>query len=557
MNLQPTNNQNGHVETDMFDIGGFLRFFSEAARVHKFIVLFTCLLTLVLVTWYVYVWPPIYSVDAQLVAERDLDPSRDTFYASWQIFRKEDARDEIKLFTAGVILKEVIEKNNLKFDDVYHPFMTHASYVWEKSWLGKEYKAIKSKFVPDRDELPKDQQEFGRTMEGLKAGIAIAIEGDSNVATVTVKGPNNKVAGVANSLIDAYLANRKARHAQEAQAAYEVLTREAERAGAELAAVRDKREAFATRNGLLMDFQKETQDVKELTDLETSIANHKAKLSALQGSLDEVQARMKDEPPEKVLASIRELNTVRENAKLKRLELQTALIGLRNKYREDSPEVREAVADLAKLDALIAQEPEQIDRSVTKGVNATYQQLTASRLDLMSQLEAERGALATQEQIDGQMRQHLEALPQLTSAATDIQRDYDILKEKYQRLLFRRMEAQVSATSAEAAPASVRVVDYAQPPSSKYWPRMKYLYPGALAVGLLLGMLAAVIRSLTAGRLLQSDVDLGRIASPVYATVAFGERHRSLTVLPRQAAPVELPANTPQKETDRSREAGM
>jgi uncharacterized protein involved in exopolysaccharide biosynthesis len=166
MNLQPTKSQNGHVETDMFDIGSFLRFFSEAARVHKFIVLFTCLLTLVLVTWYVYVWPPIYSVDAQLVAERDLDPSRDTFYASWQIFRKEDARDEIKLFSTGAILKEVIEKNNLKFDDVYHPFMTHASYLWEKSWLGREYKAIKNKFAPDRDELPKDQQEFGRTMEG-------------------------------------------------------------------------------------------------------------------------------------------------------------------------------------------------------------------------------------------------------------------------------------------------------------------------------------------------------------------------------------------------------
>jgi uncharacterized protein involved in exopolysaccharide biosynthesis len=552
---QVNNGHNGHADTDMFDVGGFLRFFAEAVRLHKFLVLFTCLLTLAAATWYVYAWPPIYLVEAQLVAERNLDPSRDTFYASWQVFRKEDARDEVELFKAGPVLRDVIEKNKLTYDDVYHPFLSHAGYLWQKSWLGRQYATLKSRFVPE-PEVSKEREEFGRTLGGLKDGIAIAGEGDSNVATVTVKGPTPRVTDIANSLIDSYLAHRKRRHIEEARSAYDVLTAEAERAGHELAAVRERRERFASENGLLVEFQKETQDVKALTEIEIVNSNHRAKISALEGSLNEISARLLDEPPEKVLSSIKEINHVRETAKLKRLELQTSLFGLRTKYREDSPEVQEALGDLAKLDALIAQEPEHIDRSVTKGVNTVHQQLTASRLQLMTELEGERSLLATQEETAAQLRQRLRVLPVLIGSATDLQREYDIVKEKYQRLLFRRMEAEVSATSLEAAPASVRIVDYASPPSSKFWPRLKYLYPGALFVGLAFGSLAAVIRTLTGGRLLRSDVNRGRIASPVYATIAFEGRARPLTVLPRQSKQLELPAATPRKETERSREAG-
>src|SRR5215469_10823759 len=101
MSFEIDRNQNGHLDADMFDIGGFLRFFAESVRLHKGIVLVTCVITLIATTWYVYAWPPIYSVEAQLQAERELDPSRDTFYASWQVFRKEDPRDELKLFMTG------------------------------------------------------------------------------------------------------------------------------------------------------------------------------------------------------------------------------------------------------------------------------------------------------------------------------------------------------------------------------------------------------------------------------------------------------------------------
>jgi len=62
-----------------------------------------------------------------------------------------------------------------------------------------------------------------------------------------------------------------------------------------------------------------------------------------------------------------ELNTVRESATMKRLELQAALISTLNRYREDSPEVAELRSNIAKFDQLIAASPERIERGSTEG----------------------------------------------------------------------------------------------------------------------------------------------------------------------------------------------
>ncbi|HVZ19023.1 MAG TPA: GNVR domain-containing protein [Terriglobales bacterium] len=552
------NGHSGYVDTDMFDVAGFVRLVSRSVRHHRAIVLITCAATLVLVTMYVLIWPPIYRVEAKLAAERDMDPARDQFYSNWQVFRKDDARDEIQLFTAGPVLRKVIDENKLTYDDVYHPFMDHVSYLWEKSWPGRAYMAVKRTISPDPDAPNAQTKQLGRIMDGMKAAITVEPVADTHIATLEVKGPNRHVAEITNSLINAYLEYRSQRHATEAEKAVAVLNREADRAREELAVVRDRRSAFARANGLMMDFQKESLDIKELTGVETGISNEKAKIASLEASLKEVETEQKAENPLKVLSSTQELNSVRENAMQRKLELQTSLIGLRDKYREDSPEVQEVVADIAKLDVLIASEPEKIDRSVTHGVNTIHDQLLANRDQLQAELEGTRAALTSMQDKADSMRGHLTKLPELMSTAQDLNREYDIAAEKYKQLLLRKMEAEVSSAAVEAAPGTVTVVDYAIPPSSKYWPRLKYLYPGAVLVGLLLGTIAAVLRTLTAGRLMKEHIDRGRIAYPVYATIPLGGRARALTVFPHQSEHARFSANAPRErsENNRSERAG-
>ena len=519
----------------MFDVAGFIRLVTRSVKHHKPIVLWTLIIVLNLVTIYVAIWPPTYRVEAKLAAERDLDPARDQFYSNWQVFRKDDPRDELQLFTAGPVLREVVEKNHLTYDDVYHPFLDHLSYLWERSWPGRAYTSLKDKLMPSSDAPNKDAKDLGRTVSGLKAGIHIEPVADTHIALLTVKGPNRHVNEVANSVIDSYLAFRAQRHAAEAQKAVQVLNQEAERARAELDEVRRRRDQFASDNGLMIEFQKESLDIKELTGLETGLTTENSKIASLQASLRAIEEEERREQPLRVLSSTRETNAVLESARQRRLELQTSLIGLRDRYREDSPEIQEVKTDLAKLDTMIAQEPAQIDRSVTEGLNSTREQLITNRNQLQSELQGTRAAADSMNGKAEKMRSRLAQLPVMMSAAQDITREYDVAAEKYKQLLFRRMEAEVSSSALKASPATVNVLEYADQPMSKYWPRLKYLYPGAILGGLLLGVLAAVLRSLTAGRLLLDHIAQGRIPYPLHATIPTGGS-TNVFVLPRPAA---------------------
>lgn len=551
MDMHDGNRRDAYAEADMFDLSGFVTLFTGAIRHHRRLILVTCALTLLAAIVYAVVWPPVYRVQAQLMAERELDPARDVFYANWQVFRKADTRDEVVLFTSGPVLREVIERNDLTYDDVYHPFLSHAGYLARQSWVGRAYRSVKNWIFPDPDPVTPEEEDRGRTLDGLTAGVSIAGEQDSNVATVTVKGPSPRVAEIANSIIDTYLEYRTEQFKSEAQTAFDVLSEEAESARAELDEIVARREAFAKEHGLLVEFQKETQDIGALTQVESRAADLQSQISSLRASLDEVEAQLREEDPETVLSSVRELNPVREDAKLRYLDVQTRLINLRSRYREDSPEVQDAVAELEQLQAVIDSEPEHIDRSVTAGINSNYQQLTQSRDKLSSDLEGVQAALESTEQTASEMRSRLSTLPTVMETATALNREYGVASEKYQRLLLRRMEAQVSATSTDAAPASVRVVDYASVPTGKYWPRMKFLLPGALLFGLTLGTLAAVLRSLTAGRLLRSHMHQGRVGAPVFATIALGDRAPKLIArAPMRGARALAPSEPPSLPTD-------
>src|SRR5207237_6669838 len=138
----------------------------DATRHYRMLVFLTCLMTMGLVALYIYVWPPIYSVEATLMSEPDYDYQRDTFYTGWDVFRKDESRTELELITSGPVLADVVRKEKLTYDDVYHPFLSQVSYFWEKSLVGRNYRKVKEWFIPvsEADATSKEDLEFTRTV---------------------------------------------------------------------------------------------------------------------------------------------------------------------------------------------------------------------------------------------------------------------------------------------------------------------------------------------------------------------------------------------------------
>src|SRR6478735_117258 len=127
-------------DPDTFDVRGSLLSVYRTAILEWRMIAVTCAVVLVVVAAYAIWWPPIYQVEATLMSEGDRDTARDSFYSGWSVFRKDDMRTEGELFSSAPVLKEVIEREKLTYDDIYHPFGSHLAYLWQKSLVGRAYR---------------------------------------------------------------------------------------------------------------------------------------------------------------------------------------------------------------------------------------------------------------------------------------------------------------------------------------------------------------------------------------------------------------------------------
>jgi uncharacterized protein involved in exopolysaccharide biosynthesis len=534
--LNPTN---GQPEVDTFDVRSSVRSIADAVRHEKKLVIFTCGLMLALVTVYIIVWPPIFTTTAVLMVERDTDPVRDSFYLGWNVFRKDDARTEIELMTAGPVLKEVIEKRKLGYDDVYHPFMSHLTHLWETSYVGRTYRAAKRWLLGSDDDLAptEEELELARNIVDMRAGVSIDPVAESNVGRLTVKGPSRRVAEIANTLVDVYLERRSERHLSEARRSYEILTDQVSQAADELKGIEERRLEFARENTLAFDFQKESLEVEKLTNLEESIRATQSTIASQGARLRELEAQIAREPETRTTATVFESNAVREAARLKELELETALVAARNHFREDSPEVREILDDIEEIQALAAKSEEKIEKTSTESLNGHRQEMISQRDEIRQELEGARAGLAVMEANAVELRDRLRRVPALQTSLRDMDREYALSQEKYQKLLAKQAQAAVSVATAPAAMQSMRVVEYAVPPARKSWPRTKVLYPAALLIGLMLGIAAAVALGYVSGRVRREHIDGGRGTLPLYGTLSLPREGLPLSVIARRARP--------------------
>jgi uncharacterized protein involved in exopolysaccharide biosynthesis len=340
------------------------------------------------------------------------------------------------------------------------------------------------------------------------------------VGRVVMRGPNRRVADVINTWLKIYSVTRGERHLSEAKIAFDALSVQVDIASKELAAVSARRVGFLDSHALVFDLQKESQDVKTLAEIENSMITTRQKIAGLEATLSSVESSLTQQTPTTKLQTITELNALRENAAQRRQELQASLIMTLNHYRQDSPEVAELRDSIVQFDKLIAASPDRVERGSTEGLNSVHQQLLLNRNSLQAELGGARASLVSLEASAVKLRASLVKVPAIQDELRLLDRYYGSAAEKFQALLSKRAQVEVSMATATATTPSLRVVDYAVTPSSRYWPRAKILYPAALAVGLLLGLLAAQIKRLAGGRVRRDSWGRRQGDAPLYGSVA-------------------------------------
>jgi uncharacterized protein involved in exopolysaccharide biosynthesis len=315
------------------------------------------------------------------------------------------------------------------------------------------------------------------------------------------------------------------------------LTEEANAAEGALRTLERERIEFLRKNGLGLGIEKEKFEIQKLADLEERAADTRSKIASAESSLGELERQIRAEPATRTITTSFEMNMQRETTKMKRLELQTQLVFMRGRYREDSPEVKELLANIAGLDAIVAEASERVPKSSTDALNAARLDLLTRENNVRSDLAGLKGALAAMQQREAQLRSRMALLPTLEATLHGYDRQYKFEQEMYLNLVGKRAQAAVSVAGLRAMP-SIRIVAEAVRPDGKTWPKNIILYPLALAGGLILGLAIALAKAVVLDRVRRQHVVLGRGSAPFYGLVSLPTKApRISVVMPERLAP--------------------
>ena len=487
---------------DSFDFRRTLLGLHRSVVRHVLLIATTMMITVGVGIAYIMIWPPIFVADVLLAAESEKDGPRSEFYNSWHVFRKNQLADEVQLFTAPSVLTRVVDRLGLTYDEVYHPFMSHVTYLWMTSTVGKTYRRAKEwVFPPKRNPYSPTPEEVdrARTIADFRAGVAIESVSDSSVGRLVVRGPTPRVAEVANTLVAVYLEMRIERQRREADHAFDALTGEVAKAREELRVVESRMEQYFTQNSLLLAMEKDKLDISRLETLRGMIVETEASLANGKRTLEEIERQIAAEKPEMVTARLVRINPAREvlTDRLSQMSLQRRQLLIH--YRADAPEVRDLDKQLGAVREQLAREGVDQVASSTIAVSDAYESLRRRKGQLEADIAGQQAGLVVRRAEEVRLGAIVATIPQKVKSSHELERDRYLVEKRYTALQDKLSVAAVSRAMASIAPATIQVIDAATAPDKQSWPQAKLILAAAAALGLAAGIGLAVLIDLMSG----------------------------------------------------------
>lgn len=488
-----TNEAVPHVpEADSFQIRASLEAIVQSLKLHRWLVLACVVLTTSLVIAYMAIWPPTFEAEVLVSADAGEDPQRNAFYQGWNIFRKDTLIDEATLMTAPPVLKEVIRRMDLRYDEVYHPFTSYAVHLWGESWVGRAYRSVKhtifppavSPYAPSAKEL-----EYAKVLKDLKEGVRVQQVGEASIGVLMVKGSTQRVSEIANTIVAVYLEQRRARFVGEAQDAYKSLQQETDKALEQLRQAEADIKQFYADNGMLLLFEKERSQIGQLLELDSQVTDLEAQVAASRNEMAVIDRELSSEGVQ--LGANRVYRDNANKDRLVRLEIQLA--DANQLYQPNSPEVRDLEEQIALAKAGLGGGAGQPVMRNMLSISEAYEVARRKKLELNAKLQGDMATLRVKRAEYAELQAMLNSLPRQTQVNRELERRQLKHESTYRSLNEKLTMAEVSMATAKSAPSSMRVIEPASPPEKPRWPNSKLLVLVGMLSGLLIGVVAALL----------------------------------------------------------------
>ncbi|MFK8049359.1 MAG: GumC family protein [Halioglobus sp.] len=508
-------------EADSFDFQKSLEVVKQALFCHKALIAGTMAATVLLVIVYMMAFPANFEARVILIADSTEDAQRGEFYNHWNVFRRNALNDEGEMMVSAPLVGKVVDELELKYEDVYHSFMNHVGYLWVESWIGKAYRKVKYSIFPRPTlySLSPEELERGKTILSFKDGIILQPFPETNLAALVARGPSPRIADTLNVLVDHYLLGRKERMLEEADTAYAALKQEADKSRAQLLDLELQLEKHHEENNMLLTFEKDKLQVTTWLKLQSSIVELESQKAHLTATLKEIDRQLESEEKNVVGSRVQIKNSARVTLRNQIVQLKIAMEQTKLRYSPGSPEVTEIQAQIDALTELWSAEEEVEQSQAIQSISETYQALQTQKSTLQAELSGIIANLEVKRKADKEMDAALKLLPKKINQTRALDRERSLLEISFNGLSQKLATAAISRATIASAPPAIRVVTYAEYPEKPIWPKTKLLLLGALIVGAIMGVLAAIILDFIYARVSRYRLSATSSQLEVYAIV--------------------------------------
>ena len=385
----------------------------------------------------------------------------------------------------------------------------------------------------DLDIQAKNETQFESLIDSLQRNIKISGSDRENIYVISYSNPvPQRALSVVQETLNTFVENRLGSSRADSQAAESFLNSE----------IAEYENRLVEAELRLSDFKKNRMAMLQgnETDYYSQLTQEKRRLEAARLELREQETRLAsarsqltgEEPVFGVMPFAGGSGGVATQFDERIRSLSAQLDGLLIRYTENHPDVLETKRLLERLKSQREEELQLVASSMPEGrtgnsfnQNPVYQELRINVARLETEVASSRVRVqAYADQVED-LESKLNLIPEIEAEFTGLNRDYQITKSKYEALLGKREQAELSRR-AEATEQDVQfnIIEPPRVPLTPSGPPRGILYTLVLLLGVAAGIAMAFLRSLISPVLsrasqLQSITDL-----PVFGVVSHTEK---------------------------------
>ncbi len=278
----------------------------------------------------------------------------------------------------------------------------------------------------------------------LEDKMTVSRRGDTDLIEISVNYSDpQKAKSIANDIVSEFKNELKEINRTNLRSASNFVNEQLANVKNNLEKTEQKILQYKKENEIIQPEEQSKNQLKQLSELETGKIESQLKLEQARASLKEVNNYLENENEEIISSKTISNNPVIMNAREDLSALKVELAGLKEKYTDKHPKVKEVKTKIAKIENMMQEEVEEVVSSKVQTTNPLYKDLLNQKINLETQILSSKIQIDTYENRINNLNESLNKIPEKNLELSRLQREAKVTENIYLMLKERQEEINI------------------------------------------------------------------------------------------------------------------